>query len=336
MENVSNKNQAIIDAEFTVISEETMPAKIADIQYMEPAPILPAPVALIPDNFYVIPAQAPAWMEKIPADVIFPEPIFKPNYTKDAIGNLIELDNAFSIVDRIKPKTVYAKHCTARYNLIRYEETIDLVAHSLDIAGIDFDLTVNMYDGGGIMQAVFTLPTVAEFIGLDDIVNLQFHLWRSINTFKKLMIQARALRLICLNGCIVGKLLDSFSHKHTQELVTDDILDVIASGQKAFKTESDIWASWKNHIVSPVEFQNIVTAIGIGKRHQENINNVVEISSGIRLHDTINGAGYKTLTMWELFNIFTQYFSHNVESMTQREKFNSGLTSAMEPYRLAA
>ena len=298
--------------------------------------LLPATfsTALVPYNQAVEPVQ-PEPEPVHPWGIKLPTPVLERNFTVNRITrDIIPHEDSFAVIDQ-DTNAVFARHVTHQYQLIPYEDSLSLVADSLVKAGLPFHLDIQLLADGGQMVATFTTQ-IAEPVAVDDLVSLQFVLKRSYNTIWRFILGIRGKRLVCTNGMTVGKELDSFAHKHTQKLTTGLILDEIHHGVQTFHREIDVWQGWKNRLVGVDDFERINEKVGLGKGYTEAVFDLVEKSSGVRLADAFNGAGIRTLTMWHLYNIITQFITHEVESYAQQNKFMHGLSEAMRPYRLAA
>lgn len=267
-----------------------------------------------------------------PWGIKLPQAMLKKNaYFNEVTGQWEKHADSWCVVNKETGKP-FCNHVGHNYNLIPYEESLELVCDSLTKAGLPFDLNIKLHHNGGLMVATFTTQ-VAEAVALGDMVSLEFQLKRSFNTLCSFILGLRGKRLACLNGMTIGEVLDMFKHKHTKQLTTNKILGQVQNGVVKFRDEFDVWNRWKNHIVGVADYEHIIETVGMGKQHQEGVGAVVEVSSGIRLDHAFHGAGIRTLPLWHLYNIFTQYITHKVDSFAVQHNFMKGLSKAMVPYR---
>jgi hypothetical protein len=140
------------------------------------------------------------------------------------------------------------------YKLVQHQELFDGVARALSQSNINpnevrVELTLTVY--AGRMAARFILPERFAFNPGDKELkmNLVFECWNSVDGSSRLIITLGWLRLVCMNGLMVGTSRLSQRFIHNEYLEIPDLHLVLRKGIAAANKEIDSYSQWlKTHV----------------------------------------------------------------------------------------
>lgn len=217
------------------------------------------------------------------------------------------------------------------YNLIPYEESIDVVESALrkhpELG--DAKREIMLHTDGDRMHVNYRFPNCTEDIGIGDPVEFQIGLWTSYDNSWPLVVDGGAYRLICTNGLTVGKRVIYFKHKHTKSLDLDRIYAAFDGALERYADETGLWKKWVDMHVTSEDYESIMKGMDFGKKATLAVEEEVEVSSGLFLNDP----KMRTLTVWLFFNILAQYVTHSVKSPMRQAEYNTRMRQGFERYR---
>ena len=140
------------------------------------------------------------------------------------------------------------------YRLVQHQELFNGVAQALSQSDINpkevrVELTLTAY--AGRMAAKFILPERFAFnAGEKELkMNLLFECWNSVDGSSRLIITLGWLRLVCMNGLMVGTSRLSQRFIHNEYLEIPDLHLVLRKGIEAANKEIDSYSLWlKRHV----------------------------------------------------------------------------------------
>lgn len=143
------------------------------------------------------------------------------------------------------------------------------------------------------LQVTFPELTIEDS---ESNINLSLFLENSYDQSTSLKYYFGAIRMICLNGLILGEILSKYYAKHTQGF---DISDFSASLEEA-----------KTHLPA---IQQRVNQLESLPANEQLVEQVEEKISKRLAEDVLEEMQEKRLSQWELLNRITHYISHDLD-----------------------
>lgn len=196
----------------------------------------------------------------------------------------------------------------ADYGLIRHETAIKHVLEAIPQQWGKQISSVWLSPDGGRLSVRIQFPEASEGVTTGDVVCPSVYLVNSYDKSWPFMATFGAFRFVCSNGMVVGKKFGEYRRKHIGEFNQDQLRTMLDNSIEMFQDEIGVWRSWSERPAMPEHYENWIETLQLGKRAVEAIEQTVEIKSGLMVHDM----KIKTLSLWELFNIFTQFITHSV------------------------
>jgi len=222
-------------------------------------------------------------------------------YYVDNNGMLNKIDNKRSI---LTDDDKYISVVSDNYHLIKNKDIIEPLVETFDKIGIKYTIdNIHSYCKPNKMNLRLILPDIEfdEKIEGDDgksKYNFSLSLHNSYDGSTSVRVLWSLYRLICKNGAMINKILNSFRIKHTKyadiekiKMEMDRVYSKIPQIQEKFEELSNIKVN--------AEFMKIILN-ELGKRLYEKIN-----GDALLLSNTFNRL--------QLFNLLTQYVSHNIK-----------------------
>ena len=210
------------------------------------------------------------------------------------------------------------------YNLIKHEQAIEHVLSAIPKSWGKQKNSAWLSPDGGRLSVRIQFPKASEGIQAGDLVCPSIYLVNSYDKSWPFMVTFGAFRFVCSNGMVVGKKFGEYHRKHVGEFSQENLREMLDNSIEMFQDEVGRWRIWNEKPAMPEHYENWVEALQLGKRAVETIENIVETKSGLRL----DNMKIRTLSLWELFNIFTQFITHNV-SENQRVMLENRLKAVL-------
>lgn len=226
--------------------------------------------------------------------------------------------------------------CSDQYRFIHYEVATHKFLQFLDNYGMWGKPTVkiNFFNGGSRMrcEAIFDEhkeelkgrakkkgDVIAPIGGFNHGIGLDW-LYR---------VWAGALRVICGNGMIGHHLNVQLGKKHKSTLDIDEMIAALGPTFENYGEQIAIWSQWGEIDVSKPTVEDLLSAVGFGTKQQEEILALPEVSTGETLEQWLRGESVNVLN---LYNVLTQYTTHEIESDLVRVKRGDDIARVFETY----
>ena len=243
-------------------------------------------------------------MEKILYPVVEKRPVYTFQNNNPAKRTKIE-----GHVALVNPDTgfTYGVH-TDKYRLVKHEEVLEPIMEALTREGMRFMPDVTFPDNGGLMWAKLIFPDIKYEVRAKDFINPSLEIFGSYNGQWGTKMQFGAYRLVCTNGLVVGVTFDVYYRRHLTDFNADDAIDMVRNVEGVFTAQTNQWKQWSDTLALPDDYERMLNPLHLTKRDLNAIGDVVEAASGL----TIDALKLRTLDKWTLYNIVTQYLSHNL------------------------
>ena len=238
----------------------------------------------------------------------------------------------FAIVDQTTD--VVYNVCTDAYKPIFHEEVIHLVEQATAKTP-EYgkpEITVNLLQDGGKLRVTAKFPEVQFDINpkVGDIINPTIYVASSYDLGWKYGGKFGAFRLVCSNGATVGVIFDSFKKRHLNSLDPNALTETITSGMLKFSEQTDLWKKWVNEQITGPQYEQLWTELPFSAPEKEKIEALPEAATKILLPVAMKA---NTLTKWGMFNVVTQYATHEISSELRRIEIQPAITAAFEKVR---
>ena len=104
----------------------------------------------------------------------------------------------------------------ADYGLIKHSTVVDAFRIAKDLYGAKEEII--LAKNGALLFYKMTFPKIQSEVAKGDIVQMQMIAKNSYNGSNALQVIFGALRLVCLNGMVLGKQFLSFNYRHTAQM----------------------------------------------------------------------------------------------------------------------
>lgn len=118
---------------------------------------------------------------------------------------------------------------SGKYQLVPHKLIIDSFRQALIRTKMDLEENISLSTNGAYLNARYNFPDISEEIATGDYVSMQISLENSYDTTTSIKFTLGALRLVCTNGLTFSEKYTSYSQRHTQEFLVNDMADEIIS-----------------------------------------------------------------------------------------------------------
>jgi hypothetical protein len=139
-----------------------------------------------------------------------------------------------------------------------------------------------------------------------------------------------AFRLVCSNGLKVGEVFESYKKRHLESLNPNILSESLTSGMNRFAEQADLWSSWAETTMLPEVYAEIWEELPFSKPEKEKIEATKASGSGIYLPEALKSG---ELTLWETYNVMTQYVTHNIDSELRKIDIGPKVTRVFERFQ---
>jgi hypothetical protein len=214
----------------------------------------------------------------------------------------------------------------SRYNLIKNEVVFggidDMIRHSDQLDTNGMRITDQIAYGGGRSMRTYVFPEHQVKINSGaearegDITQLRINIINSYNGDTNLRINVGGLRLICLNGMVVGDIFGSFRSQHTAGFRPDEIAPRIAAALDNFHQVGAKWKVWAGTECSTEMASRAISKLA-GK--SESLHNKLMVfwhNESVKMGNTV-WALYNALTFWSTHHEIASRSQHNSSAIVQ-------------------
>jgi hypothetical protein len=223
--------------------------------------------------------------------------------------------------------------CSEQYNFVPFEVASKKFVDFLDTydgwgkPSIDF----NIIDGGRKMKATATFNEHRDDIKsrakVGDTICPVGGFYHGIDLDWMFRVWAGAERLICSNGMVGHHLNLELGKKHKSTLVIDEMIGSLAPTFEKYGEQIEIWNVWGETVIDAPQTEELIAASGFGTKHQAEILALPERSTGQTVEEWMNEG---KVNVMNLYNVLTQFTSHELESDMVRVKRGEQIAQAFE------
>jgi hypothetical protein len=131
-----------------------------------------------------------------------------------------------------------------------------------------------------------------------------------------------AYRVVCANGMVVGETLAQYRKEHHQRIVVGELEDTITAGMKQFSDQAELWRQWADEVMEQEHKEALLQGLKLTKKDRETIENELEMETQANIWD-------EGTSKWLVFNILTQWITHQVQSRMKQVRLESKLARQM-------
>jgi hypothetical protein len=212
------------------------------------------------------------------------------------------------------------------YDLIRHETAIE---HALGCIPSEWGRSQDeawLSQDGGKLSARIRFPEAAVAIdNKKDLVAPSVHIFNSYDKSWPFLVIFGAFRFVCSNGMVVGQQFGEYRKKHLGEFNSEELQNKLVDAIDLFEDQAGVWRQWRDVPALPSDYETMVGSLKLGKRAENQIGSLVETNSGLTLDDM----KIRTLDKWSLFNLVTQFITHEVKSESSRVNLEARLKAAL-------
>jgi hypothetical protein len=227
--------------------------------------------------------------------------------------------------------------CSEQYNFVPYEVAtkvfVDFI-ESYDAWGKP-TYSFQIIDGGSKMKAEAhfnehkdEMKSKATKVG--DVISPLGGFYHSIDLSWMFRVFAGATRLVCLNGMVGHGLNLELGKKHKSTLNINDMVSALEPTFEKYGEQLEVWNTWGDTLIKPTAVDTLITGSGFGTKHQEAILALPEKSTGETVQDWIDQN--KGVNVMNLYNVLTQFTTHELESELVKVKRGEQIASTFETF----
>lgn len=204
------------------------------------------------------------------------------------------------------------------YPLMEHKTALGSVTEAVKTLGDGFELKKLCVTGNGAKMFAhlegkreYDISSGVRKVG--DLIRPVLILINSINGSTKLGFKIGAMRLVCLNGMTSAITMANISVRHTSGVNFDEVLSRGAEALQTFEHRSI--PKWQHMMVTPVNREFAIKQLSDKRLGiPDAVNKRV-----IELHREES-----TETLWDLYNQYTHFLTHEYRGNEERRQFISG------------
>lgn len=238
-------------------------------------------------------------------------------------------------VDGMIPEHV--AFCSDQYNFVPFEVASKVFLNFLD----SYDqwgkpkVSFQIIDGGRKMKAYaqfdeHTSKLKGKAAKVNDVISPVGGFYHGIDLDWQFRVFAGALRLLCTNGMVGHRLNLELGAKHKSTLDITQMVQGLAPTFEKYGEQLDIWNSWGATTLTPPQVDDLVLSSGFGTKHQEEIKALPEKGTGETLEQWMQRG---QVNMMNLFNVLTQFTTHELDSELVKVKRGEQIAEAFETFK---
>src|SRR5208283_2011397 len=158
--------------------------------------------------------------------------------------NIHKAENYKALVD--SPTGNVFSIVTNDYKIIRHEEAIEFMDNELaktsDLGR--YEAITYLPNNGARLVREYNFPERTVNIVKKDLVHPKIILYNSYDQFFSLTILLGAVRLVCKNGLVTGKIFFRMKRKHTCPIKEINIRKNLSVAMENFNLQTEIWKRW--------------------------------------------------------------------------------------------
>jgi hypothetical protein len=189
-----------------------------------------------------------------------------------------------------------------RYQLVEHKEVIRIFD---GISAMHRD-KVEICQGGAIMFADYKMNSgrdTTRQIAVGDVVDFKIRVFNSYNMMMGIGFEIFAIRLVCTNGLMIPKSVSRLSYKHLLGNEANRLKDIVENTYANSLDVTNQWLNWTRERALPASINSYFTSVG-DRLGQKDFERLVQ-------------ASHASKSVWEMFNVMTQYTTHELH--TRRE-----------------
>ena len=225
--------------------------------------------------------------------------------------------------------------CSEQYNFIPYEVATKVFLNYLETFEMWGKPTVkvHIFNGGSRMKAEATfnehLEEIKSQAKVGDTIAPVGGFYHGIGLDWIFRVFAGALRLACTNGMVGHHLNVELGKKHKSTLDIGDMIDALTPTFEQYGEQIEIWNEWGAIEIEAPVVEDLIGRSGFGSKHQEEILALPETSTGETVEEWLRGG---KVNVMNLYNVLTQFTSHEIESDMVRVRRGEQIAKAFETY----
>lgn len=253
------------------------------------------------------------------------------------VGNAIqeEIDEEHELwpnaVDGKIPNIVAV--CSEQYNFVPFEVASKVFVDYIDtydgwgLPKMDFQII----DGGRKMKATAQFDEHKDAIKsrakVGDDISPVGGFYHGIDLDWMFRVFAGATRLICSNGMVGHHLNLELGKKHKSTLDINTMIGALAPTFEKYGEQIEVWNTWGETEIAAPAAEDLILASGFGTKHQAEILALPEKSTGQTVEEWMNEG---KVNVMNLYNVLTQFTTHEIESDLVRVKRGEQIAQAFE------
>ncbi len=266
--------------------------------------------------------QVEAYKVDIPAEEL-PKAMFAPVYYGSGEKKYAAAGRK-AVISVSDPTVWHTVNASEDYKLVQHSELAEAFEEAISRVpefGKPAVVTRLPYNGGRMVREYF-FPDIEVEIEGKDFVCPRVSLTNGHDKWVAVGMIFGAFRLVCSNGLTVGKQFAKSAHKHVQTLNIGDMAGDLQVCLNVFSQQTELYKQWVSQLLNEEQAKKRVMAV-LGTRGQEAVMEELEVQQK-RLRAQKKKA---LLTTWFVYNVLTQYISHNIKSTQRRLVYEERLQS---------
>jgi hypothetical protein len=210
-----------------------------------------------------------------------------------------------------------------RYKLVQHQDVLDVVetTFSKDPEASNFKKKVMLDNDGARMRAEYIFNDQSFMIG-NEVLHPKVDVFNSCDLTWSAGIVMGGWRLICSNGAIASRKIASYRKKHMPALTMEEVKRSLDLGLKGMNSLADVWQKWQSEPLALPYVETAITELHLNQKEETKLIELKETESGTVLNDWMTreeiGIKQDPLTKWMMFNIVTQFTTHEISSEMRR------------------
>ncbi len=223
--------------------------------------------------------------------------------------------------------------CSEQYNFVPFEVATKKFVDFLDSYNGWGKPTLNfqIIEGGRKMKATARFDEHRDAIKsrakVGDDISPIGGFYHGIDLDWLFRVYAGAERLVCSNGMVGHHLNLELGKKHKSTLNIDEMIGALAPTFEKYGEQIEIWNVWGETMIAAPQAEELIAASGFGTKHQAEILALPERSTGQTVEEWMNEG---KVNVMNLYNVLTQFTTHEIESELVRVKRGEQIAQAFE------
>lgn len=215
-----------------------------------------------------------------------------------------------------------------QYQIVPHQDVCGKIEEVMDSRGLKPEIRTDFVNGGAMMKRTYTFKDEKYDIGDGDKISPSLYFFNSYDKKMKLRLDLGAFRWVCSNGMVSGESFYRHIAVHKTGSISFNREDLDKAFDK-FSDQIDTWSEWRNQEAKIEDLVGFMAAAKLSKAGNAWIEREILKHGEIQKNDKDLITGIPAMSYWMLYNIFTAYTTHQIQSLRMRTQVEAALRSQL-------